>query len=364
MTNTNKCPLCGIKITKYGKHWGERPCVPKNIQPQLPLDPVPDPGPLLSTPPSAPLIGQNNIETQTTPIYLSYSQFKMYKECRRRWWLTALRRLKKIQEDKYGPLSLGTKIHKSLEAKYVDGVDPVDWLKNEYLTELDAVDWQDMDEKNEFTKEMAMAVTMMEGFIEWCETEAIDQGMRLVSAEQHVEMPLPGMDAVIHGYLDQVWERESDGTILFRDWKTAADFSAEKYLHNNDQTKIYQLMLKMTKNQSIDGAQYVILKKSKRTARATPPFYKMLEIKHNTESLRSMYLQLVRIVEEMKTIRDGFLAKRYKHQYLVPPNFTKDCSWSCPFYEVCGMFDDGSNIEGLLKEHYISDKEEDNEIYH
>ena len=212
---------------------------------------------------------------------------------------------------------------------------------------------------------MHLAVTMIEGFMEWKETEGLDAGMHLISAEQHVELPLAELNAVIHGYLDQIWSRDTDGAVLFRDWKTAADFSAEKYLFNDEQTKIYQMILKVLRDERVDGAQYMMLKKSKRTARANPPFFKMIEARHNTDELRSMWLQMHRILEEMIVIRHAFLDKLAPHQYLVPPTFTKDCSWDCPFYESCAMFDDGSNVEGLIKEHFTTneDKEEDNELY-
>jgi hypothetical protein len=299
------------------------------------------------------------------PIHLSYSQLRLYKRCRRKWWLTSLRGLYRKQEDRFGPLQLGTKIHKALELHYVDGVDPSSWLKSKYHEEDSQIEWNNPNDRGEFFKEMYLAVTMIEGFMEWKETEGIDAGMHLIAAEQHVELYIEDLNAIIHGYLDQIWSRDTDGAVLFRDWKTAADFSAEKYLFNDEQTKIYQMILKVLRDERVDGAQYMILKKSKRTARANPPFFKMIEARHNTDELRSMWLQMRRILEEMIVIRQAFLNKTATHHYLVPPMFTKDCSWDCPFYESCAMFDDGSNVEGLIKEHFTTneDKEEDNELY-
>jgi hypothetical protein len=201
--------------------------------------------------------------------------------------------------------------------------------------------------------------------MEWKETEGLDAGMELISAEQHVELYLENLNAVIHGYLDQIWSRDHDGATLFRDWKTAKDFSAEKYLPNDEQTKIYQMILKVLRDERVDGAQYMILKKSQRTARAQPPFYKMIEARHNTDELRAMWHQMTGVLEEMITIRQKLMTKEVPHQRLVYPNYTKDCSWDCPFAEYCSMFDDGSNVEGLIKEHFTTneDKEEDNELY-
>jgi hypothetical protein len=300
-----------------------------------------------------------------SPMHLSYSQLKTFKQCRRKWWLSSLRGLYKINDDKFGPLQLGTKIHKALELHYVEGTDPVTFLKDTYTEEDTQIEWQDAGMRAEFFKEMYLAVKMIEGFMEWKEVEGIDAGMTLVSAEQHVEYFIEDYNAVIHGYLDQIWHRDADGALLFRDWKTAKDFSAEKFLINDEQTKIYQMILKLLNDQRVDGAQYMILKKSQRTARAQPPFYKMIEARHNVNELRAIFLQMRRVIEEMIVIRQALLSGTVQHQYLVYPNFTKDCSWHCPFYDMCAMFDDGSNVEGMLSEYFTTnpDKEEDNVLY-
>jgi hypothetical protein len=33
---------------------------------------------------------------------------------------------------------------------------------------------------------------------------------------------------------------------------------------------------------------------------------------------------------------------------VVYPTPSRDCSWICPFYTACPMFDDGSGVEDLL----------------
>ena len=32
------------------------------------------------------------------------------------------------------------------------------------------------------------------------------------------------------------------------------------------------------------------------------------------------------------------------------PNPTRDCSWDCEFFDVCGMFDDGARVEAAINE--------------
>ena len=40
------------------------------------------------------------------------------------------------------------------------------------------------------------------------------------------------------------------------------------------------------------------------------------------------------------------------HHEVVYPRPSRDCSWKCDFFAICKMFDDGSNIDGLIREYY------------
>jgi hypothetical protein len=40
------------------------------------------------------------------------------------------------------------------------------------------------------------------------------------------------------------------------------------------------------------------------------------------------------------------------HHRLVPPTPAMDCPWSCDFYAVCNMFDDGSRVEDMITQYY------------
>ena len=94
-----------------------------------------------------------------------------------------------------------------------------------------------------------------------------------------------------------------------------------------------------------------MLRKVKRTAAAKPPFYKQIEVHHNLEELRSIWYRVIRVIEEIVTTRQELDAGG-DHRYVVPPRPSKDCTWKCPFFAVCPLFDDGSNVEGMLDEYY------------
>jgi hypothetical protein len=41
------------------------------------------------------------------------------------------------------------------------------------------------------------------------------------------------------------------------------------------------------------------------------------------------------------------------HQAIAYPRPSRDCTWKCPFYAVCPMFDDGSAAEEAIAEMFV-----------
>jgi hypothetical protein len=40
------------------------------------------------------------------------------------------------------------------------------------------------------------------------------------------------------------------------------------------------------------------------------------------------------------------------HHQVAYPRPSGDCSWKCPFFAICPMFDDGSAVESAIEAHY------------
>ena len=135
---------------------------------------------------------------------------------------------------------------------------------------------------------------------------------------------------------------------------TAANFN-EFHLtgHMNPQLKTYQKLdtLVHPEGARIEGGIYRLLKKVKRTARATPPFYEDITIRHNKYALRSFWEQLQGVLHDMVTTRNALLTGG-DPMALAYPNPTRDCTWQCPFINVCPMFDDGSDVESAINDHF------------
>jgi hypothetical protein len=193
---------------------------------------------------------------------------------------------------------------------------------------------------------------MLEGYEQWIADTGLDEGLTFLAAEKLIEVdgPVPGVK--LRGKLDQLWRRDIDGALLFRDFKTTADLRAgPASLPRDEQMMFYVMLMRLQHIQQGDGSgqwggiprggMYTMLKKVKRSARAQPPFYDQHEIMFNDLALRSMYLRTSRRIEQMQGARAA-LADGQNHQYVVPPRPSKDCSWKCPFVAVCPMADDSS----------------------
>lgn len=302
------------------------------------------------------------------PLTVSNSEIQTFKLCRRKWYLTYYRELglRRSDSEFVGARSLGSRIHLCLDYLYSmelkgESPDPVEFLNILYEEDIALLYAYSRGEEVEaLKKEQDLARAMIEGFMMWREEEATDFGMKLVGAEQVVEVASAIEGVKLRGKLDQRWYRDTDGARIFRDWKTVAEFATPmRLLPLDEQMKFYHLLEYLDSMEQTGGEppwrtdthMYTMLRKVKRTATAKPPFYMQIENGHNMHELRSMWKRVHKILEEIIDLRVGLMNKG-DHQYLAPPTPGRHCTWACDFEAVCSMMDDGSNWEGLLAEYY------------
>ena len=159
-------------------------------------------------------------------LHISNSEIKTYHRCRRKWLLHYYLWWNKQQaEDFSTPLTLGSAVHESLEQYYLNGLDPVAYLRGVYEDRLDEADRLGYFESviTAVQKERDLALAMVEGLLEWQAETGVDNGMTLIGVEKTLEAPLPN-GTILRGKLDQQW-RLDDGRVIFRDWKTCQSFS-------------------------------------------------------------------------------------------------------------------------------------------
>lgn len=304
----------------------------------------------------------------------SQSEMKTFLRCKRKWWLSEYRRLAPIGDGPTGPLRSGTRVHTALEAFYTPGEDPFaaleaaqrdDW--NTYarnLAEMGAS--PDPALIDQFGKDCQLEKIMLEGYGEWIAESGVDAGIEFIATEEIVTVPGDCVysDLVdefgpfdIVGKLDARVRRESDGARMFLDHKTAQSLTmALPTLQMDMQMMHYMWLESMTtpEGERSDGALYNVLKKVKRTKAAKPPFFARYEVHHNDDAIYSYGVRLSQIVSEILTMERQLTLYPHSAEHIAYANPTNTCSWECPFFTLCPMFEDGSRAEDMIRDQFTT----------
>jgi RecB family exonuclease len=300
---------------------------------------------------------------------ISNSEITTYRRCKRKWWLAWHRGLAPRHEPMTGPLAVGARVHEALADVYQPG-NGVDWSElRQVLDNLLEDDRRrlvngsvfESESLKLFDSEAELQRIMLEGYVQWLEKEGVDDGYEVIAAEDYVEAPFMnarGVEAYIIGRLDLRVRRLRDGKILFWDHKTTASTIAAlmRDLRRSTQMRMYRMiaLLTATPEERPGGAVFSIMRKVKRTAKATPPFYHREVVDFNPHELETFVQQLRGVIMDILDTEDVLDQVAYvHHQEYVYPNPTKDCSWDCIFYKECQMLDDGSRAEDALEANFV-----------
>jgi hypothetical protein len=281
------------------------------------------------------------------------SEIKTYKQCRRRWNWSYVKGLDK-EDENARTSDTGTLFHAG-RANYYLGLDPfvpIHAAKAEHIQRLEGgvlpKDWASTYE---------LAEIMVEGFIDWVAETGCDADYRTLAVERRIEVEFAtilGDTVVITGQLDHEVIHEPSGLHYLRDAKTVQSMDqAGRQLQVDDQLLTYAVLKMMEDGTHVAGAEHDMAKRVKRTATAKPPFYERVQVNFNIEQLRNHYRHMHGTLTEMIRAYQTLEANPDLHHDIAPPNPTKDCTWICPFIDVCVMADDGGNIDGALKDLYI-----------
>lgn len=300
----------------------------------------------------------------------SNSELRTFKRCRRKWWLGWFRGLKPKTDSPIGALAVGQRIHRVLRVYYEPGtqVNPLDALEL-FITR----DWTEvtrqhtaqglevpLELRKKFASEADLERAMIEGYLQWLAETGEDSELEVIAPETYLEVdvtdkliPLDKPTKLI-GKLDVRTRRRRDGVRRFLDHKTVGDFrQATRVLALDEQMLHYHLLEWLSTNgeEYCDAALYNMLRKVKRTATAKPPFYQRVTVTHNVHELKSYEARVLSTVEDVR-LAETSLLNGDSHARWAYPNPTRDCAWDCPFFTVCGMFDDGSRVEDMLDQYY------------
>ena len=302
----------------------------------------------------------------TDGYYYTNSELGTAKRCLRKWFLGyVLQRQKPLKL--HGSRQRGTLAHNALELYYASGDDPRDFvraegirLRQEYLDahhDDEVYEGQYDEDLREIEKMVDLVLAMIEGYVDWVVEGGVDADYELLNTEfesavpfnEWIHSPRP---VYLLGKMDARFARISDGFKVFFDHKTVPNLAElPKWAHMNPQMLTYHLLEYLTQDEMLtDGGMYNMLRTVKRSARANPPFFGRHEVRHNVHQLRNFFTQTVALIQRLEQLRE--LADVTTHQHLCPPNPTNDCAWSCDFYMICPMMDDGSDWQGLLNDAY------------
>jgi PD-(D/E)XK nuclease superfamily len=301
-------------------------------------------------------------------VHVSNSQVQTFDRCRRKWWLSWFRGLHLRASSPTGHRALGDRVHRALATYYVADdarrLDPREALElaivDDWTRYVGSLDGAEPDEQiaRDFLSEATLQRAMIEGYVGWLAETGEDEHLRVIGSEQvraaDVVIETTGRTRTLVGRLDVRVRRETDGVRLFMDHKTVPDLTGPvRTLHMDPQMLFYHIIewLSGDGESRCDGALYNMLRKSKRTQQARPPFFGRFEVRHNERELESELLQVLAKLEDIDAARD-MLNAGVDHRIAVPRSARSDCSWSCDFFPVCPLFDDGSYAEEMLAQWY------------
>ena len=295
---------------------------------------------------------------QSTRRYVSNSELQAFKSCRRRWYLTYVRGLKTKQTLELGPLPLGNRVHAALEAGETGNAEQA-------LAEYDRLaglsrDRVDDENLQAFEKENDMGRLMVEGYYEWLEEEGLDQGVEVVGVEQALGTSLDlfthdGFETWLIGKMDKRVRDPFSRQIRFMDYKTTKAFNdVSATLQLNEQVKTYGLLERRNLEDGGEpavGAVFELLRKVGRSKAAKPPFYKREEVPYSDTELRNFWHRVRAEVTDLLRVEQQ-VADGEDWTHVAYPRPSRDCTWICPFFKGCHMFDDGSDAEAWLEDHF------------
>jgi RecB family exonuclease len=290
-------------------------------------------------------------------IYLSNSEMSTFTRCRRKWYLGSYLGLRPKMRSYTGPLALGSRVHAALEAYYTDGRDPVE--VNHELAHVDRLKLLDEGRDIfELDNEADLGRIMLEGYMSWLADTGADSDIEVIGAEQTVTADILDGDVRLIGKLDMRIRRLTDGVRMFVDFKTVGGGFGEfaKFAQMDPQQLYYHLLETLQPgtdgtDERTDGGMYRLLKKVKRTASARPPFYEQIEVRHNAISVRNMWFRVHGAASDILHVKRQ-LDLGAQHHVVAYPTPNRDCSWSCAFFQVCPMMDDGSAAEQFFEDFF------------
>jgi RecB family exonuclease len=293
-------------------------------------------------------------------MLVSQSEIYSWTRCRRNWFITYYLGFVPADEAPVGNRQLGSRVHTALEAYFGYQLDPVAVLALLYRIEAN----RSPEYAADLSAEADLAEAMVSGYLEWLAEEGADADFKIVATETDLRVDLPGVPGVqLRARMDQVSQRISDGALLFRDYKTGANFEIAEQLRLNPQMKFYTLVQHLASGPDgpkIAGGTIDTLRRVKRTGKAVPPYYQRDAFLYTPEEIDATLRKVQTVAAEI-TVHRAMLDDAYRRSggdlsvidqvqrsQMYPTEIPNDCKWWCIFREICPMMNDGSDWSASL----------------
>lgn len=287
-----------------------------------------------------------NIETTPSGgrrIVLRQSEFKTYLTCGREFYLGSIRNLEPAQR-KASVADVGTFVHAGLQAHYLRTKDPLLAIAEAVNAAIET----DPFLVAELTAHGQLADRMVEGYLEWLETEAMDHGLTPIAVEERYETHIGtyyGIEVWVTGAVDLLMQDEEGGVWVY-DAKTVDKFGGMTDMLDIDfQGQTYDLLIRRNTEFTPKGFVHNQLRRVKRTGTAKPPFYNRVTVNFNEPQRERHLWHLQGVADEIAQkvlVTEGHSSDSPTVHGRFRPLPTKDCSWRCDFVKtgrVCPAMD-------------------------
>lgn len=289
-------------------------------------------------------------------IKITQSDLAAYKRDRRVWFLKTYLGIRPKTIDAIGPLTAGTMAHAALEAKYKHGEDMLPWYLDYARREYE--NYRKLDpylQQAAWDSQAELIRVVLEGYEDWIDADNLDAPWETVSVERLLEVQamIAGHPVLLTGKVDLIMRNRFNNTQRIFDWKTTANIQRTlDQAHKTEQLPYYMtLLMALEPDTRVDGAAFNIMLKSKRTARAKPPFYKRENVGFDRAALAARQASIdgtiVDYVRTVTQLHEG-VAEPLRVAYANPGvmNFDRGLN---PLIDV---MDTGGNVAGIIRSQY------------
>lgn len=304
-------------------------------------------------------------------VMLRNSERQSYKRCRQQWDWSFNHRLKPIEASP--ALRFGDLVHRALAVYYKPGLKR-GTLPHKTFERLYHEQAQEQADKgfnvyvdDKWEDSLPLGIAMLRGYVE--EYGDRDTEYRVLSSEQVFRWPVKvrGKKVIVVGTFDGVWESIVNGSVFFKEFKTAAHISVDgipmdeqagvywtygpAYLHkhrlirsDSDPTQILYTWLRkaLPDERPKDELGRTLNKDGTISGRQPSPLFRREPVFRDLADKQIMQERIRLEAYEMSLVRSGELGV-YKNP---GPLFMPNCR-GCGFREMCEVHETGGDWEAV-----------------